>query len=189
LGCRIGRACKVGLGVVIAVDDFEMGHRSEIGRHSVFMGPITVRIGTDVHIGKSNQFTCGDAVADPSLAHMNYKRMLVLGDNSLINQDHLFDVLGLLEIGEGTWVAGFQSQFLTHGAGEMDRDIVIGQRCFIGSAARFTPGSGIGDDVIVAMSATVTKVIPDHSVVVGGLPARVLRRRTENDSFHFERDW
>jgi acetyltransferase-like isoleucine patch superfamily enzyme len=101
----------------------------------------------------------------------------------------LFDVYGLLEIGQGTWVAGFQSQFLTHGASAMNRDIIVGQRSYIGSAARFTPGSGIGDDVIVAMSATVTKVIPDHRVVIGGVPAKVLRARDESDGFRFEKQW
>jgi acetyltransferase-like isoleucine patch superfamily enzyme len=187
MGYRIGAGCRLGLGVAIAVDSFEMGDGGVIGRKTVFMGPISVRIGRNVSIGKSNQFTCGDSVADPRLAHMNYGRALILGDDSLINQDHLFDLLGRVEIGQGTWVAGFQSQFLTHGAGVMNRDITIGQRCFIGSAARFTPGSGIGDDVIVAMSATVTKVIPDHRVVVGGLPAKVLRERDEGDAFHFEK--
>jgi acetyltransferase-like isoleucine patch superfamily enzyme len=189
MGYRIDAQCKLGLGVVIAVDAFDLGAGSTIGRNTVFMGPITVRIGKNVSIGKSNQFICGNSVADPRLAHMNYSRMLILGDDSLINQDHLFDLLGRIEIGQGTWVAGFQSQFLTHGAGVMDRDIAIGQRSFIGSAARFTPGSGIGDDVIVAMSATVTKVIPESGVVVGGVPARVLRARDEGDAFRFEKTW
>jgi acetyltransferase-like isoleucine patch superfamily enzyme len=146
-------------------------------------------MGKNVYIGKSNQFIGGDSTADPDLAHMNYKRTLILGDDSLVHQDHLFDVYGLLEIGQGTWVAGFQSQFLTHGASAMNRDIIVGQRSYIGSAARFTPGSGIGDDVIVAMSATVTKVIPDHRVVIGGVPAKVLRARDESDGFRFEKQW
>jgi acetyltransferase-like isoleucine patch superfamily enzyme len=189
MGYGIGRGCRLGLGVVIAVDAFDMGEGAVIGRGTVFMGPIKVRIGKKASIGKANQFICGDSVADPRHAHMNYGRSLTLGDDSLINQGHLFDLLGRVEIGQGTWVAGFHSQFLTHGAGVMNRDIIIGQRSFIGSAARFTPGSGIGDDVIVAMSATVTKVIPDHRVVIGGVPARVLRSRDETDAFRFEKEW
>jgi len=189
MGYRIGRGCTIRLGVMIDVQSFDMGDGSHIGRKSIFMGPISVRIGKNVYVGKANQFIGGDSTADPRRAHMNYKRMLVLGDDSLVHEGHLFDVYGLVDIGKGTWVAGFQSQFLTHGASAMNRDIVIGERSYIGSAARFTPGSGVGDEVIVAMSATVTQVIPDHRVVIGGVPAKVLRQREEADQFRFEKHW
>jgi len=71
----------------------------------------------------------------------------------------------------------------------MNRDIAIGEKCFLGTALRFAPGSGVADRVIVGMGAVVTKRLPESDVIVGGLPAKVLRVRGEADVYAFERTW
>lgn len=53
-------------------------------------------------------------------------------------------------------------------------DIRIGSGCWIASGAIITGGVTIGDDVIVAAGAVVTADVPSR-VMVGGVPARVLR--------------
>jgi serine acetyltransferase len=35
----------------------------------------------------------------------------------------------------------------------------------------------------------VTKRFPDCNVVLGGLPARVIRARAQGDEHHFEKSW
>jgi acetyltransferase-like isoleucine patch superfamily enzyme len=120
---------------------------------------------------------------------MQYAREFITGRDSLINEGHLFDVLGRITLGNGSWIAGFASQFLTHGAGTMDRDIVIGDDCFLGSAVRFAPGSGIGSRVIVGMGAVVTKRLAPDNVVVGGVPAKVLKERQQQADYVFEKGW
>jgi len=189
LGYQFGERCTLGYGVVIAVDSFVAGKDVTIRRGTCFVGPIAVVLAERTFIGRFNKIECGAGAANAKVGHMNYTRRFETGSNSLINEAHLFDVVGTIVIGKGSWVAGFSSQFLTHGASVMNRNISIGEDCFIGSAVRFAPGSGVADRVIVGMGAVVTGKIADSDVIVVGLPARVLRVRDENDNYQFEKNW
>jgi acetyltransferase-like isoleucine patch superfamily enzyme len=189
MGYRLGAGVRLGWGSVIAVDRFSAGVGVTVRRGNRFVGPISIELGDHTFVGRRNRIECGDAAADAAAAHMGYSRHFVTGEHSLINEGHLFDVLGTISIGRGTWIAGFDSQFLTHGAGTMNRDIVLGDECFVGSAVRFAPGSGVGRRVIVGMAAVVTKLLPDDEVVVGGFPARVLKARSADDSYRFQKTW
>ncbi len=189
LGYRFGRGCVLGYGVELAVDSFAAGDGVIIRRHTAFVGPLEVVLGDRTFVGRFNKIECGDGAASPSVKHMKYTRRFETGADSLINEGHLFDVLGTIRIGRGSWIAGFASQFLTHGASVADRDINIGEQCFLGSAVRFAPGSGIADRVIVGMGAVVTKRLPDSNVVIGGLPARVIKVRHDSDEYGFVRTW
>lgn len=53
-------------------------------------------------------------------------------------------------------------------------DVRIGSRCFIGTKAIIMPGVTIGDEVIVAAGAVVTKDVPSHTMVAGN-PAKIIR--------------
>ena len=55
-------------------------------------------------------------------------------------------------------------------------DTVIGHDVWIGQGARILPGTQIGNGVIVGAGAVVGGKVPDYTVV-GGNPARVIRRR------------
>jgi len=51
----------------------------------------------------------------------------------------------------------------------------IGARCTLGAGAHLLPGITVGDDVVVAGSATVTRDLPDR-VTAFGTPARTMAR-------------
>lgn len=57
---------------------------------------------------------------------------------------------------------------------EFGRPITIGDNCWIGGNVTIIGGVTLGDNVVVAAGATVTKSFGDN-VVIGGVPARVLR--------------
>jgi virginiamycin A acetyltransferase len=59
-------------------------------------------------------------------------------------------------------------------------DTVIGNDVWIGAGAMMLPGARIGDGVIVGAGAVVGGEVPPY-VVVGGNPARILRRRFAPD--------
>lgn len=59
------------------------------------------------------------------------------------------------------------------------KPVIIGSDVWIGGNVTILPGVTIGNNVVVAAGAVVTKDVPDNSLV-GGVPARLIRR-LEND--------
>lgn len=64
--------------------------------------------------------------------------------------------------------------------GAFAQPVTIGDDVWIGGNAVILPGVTIGSNVVVAAGAVVTADVPD-GVVVGGVPARVLRELPEDD--------
>lgn len=57
---------------------------------------------------------------------------------------------------------------------EYGKPIVIGDNVWIGGHVMINPGVKIGDNVIVAAGAVVTKDIPNN-VMAGGVPAKIIK--------------
>lgn len=57
---------------------------------------------------------------------------------------------------------------------EYGKPVTIGNNVWIGGRAIINPGVQIGDNVVVASGAVVTKNVPDN-VVVGGNPAKIIK--------------
>lgn len=60
-------------------------------------------------------------------------------------------------------------------------DIVIGNDVWIGYEAIIMSGVTIGDGAIIGTRAVVTKDVPPYTIV-GGVPAKVIRRRFDDDT-------
>jgi acetyltransferase-like isoleucine patch superfamily enzyme len=173
LGYRIQNS-RIGFGTIIAVDEASI-ESATIGPLNLFVGPMTVQIHRGASIGNRNEFICGYWVLRDEYKNAHYRRSLEICDEALITSRHYFDLSGALILGERSWIAGIDSQFWTHGAGVRERDIKIGSDCYIGSAVRFSPGSSIGDHIVVAMGSVISGVIPESNALVGGVPAKVLK--------------
>ena len=93
----------------------------------------------------------------------------------MITSNHYFDVVGAFVLGNNSWIAGTGSQFWTHGAGVQERNITIGEHCYLGSAVRFAPGSSVGDNCIVGLGSVVTKKFNSNNAMIAGHPARIIR--------------
>ncbi|GAB4504237.1 MAG: hypothetical protein Fur0043_12300 [Anaerolineales bacterium] len=165
---------RIGFGTVIAVLAADI-ENCKIGMFNLFVGPMEVKIGQNAHIESRNTFVCGFWTLQEQYQKRLYARSLHIGANTLITSGHYFDVAGSFVLGDGSWVAGIGSQFWTHGAGAADRDIQIGRDCYLGSAVRFAPGSAVGDNTIVALGSVVTKKFTETQVMLGGVPAKILR--------------
>ena len=57
--------------------------------------------------------------------------------------------------------------------------ISIGSRVWICTGAIILPGVNIGDGAVIAAGAVVTKDVPPYTVV-GGVPAKSIRKRRED---------
>ena len=183
LGYRI-RGARIGWGTIIAVEEAVL-ESCRIGPLNLFVGPIKIYIHRGASIGNRNEFVCGYWVLRDEYRLAYYLRSLEVCEGALITSRHYFDLSGLLVLGERSWIAGVDSQFWTHGAGVTDRDIRIGSDCYLGSAVRFSPGSSIGDHVLVAMGSVVSGQIAESNALIGGVPAKVLKSNyswKENDA-------
>lgn len=168
------RDSRIGLGTIIAVDSASI-HGARIGPLNLFLGPIAVVVEPGATIGNRNEFSSGAWVTEARYAGSGYARSLHIGAGATITCRHFFDVAGSLRLGDRSWVAGLSSQFWTHGAGASERDVEIGTDCYIGSVARFAPGSSIGNNVLVAMGSVVSGPLVVDDALVGGVPAKVLK--------------
>ena len=173
LGYKI-KDSKLGFGTIIAVDHAEI-EAGKVGWGNLFIGPMSIKIGEGTSIGYRNTFSCGYWTTRPEYADVNYARKLIIGEKTLITSQHYIDVTGAFTLGTGSWIAGFASQFWTHGAGIVDRDIAIGENCYLGSAVRFAPGASTGNNILVAMGSVVTKKFELDNALLGGVPAEILK--------------
>jgi len=126
-------------------------------------------------IGFSNQFRCGDWVLDKGFVNSNYGRYFKLGNHSHIGKEHYFDATGGMEIKNNSWIGGNGSQFWTHGIGVTEREIIIGEGCYISSGVRFSPGVKIANNCLVSLGSLVTKSFTVENLLIGTAPARVIQ--------------
>ena len=56
------------------------------------------------------------------------------------------------------------------------KDVVLGERCWVGMNSVILPGVTLGDHTIVGAGSVVTKSFPDGNCVIAGNPAKILRR-------------
>jgi acetyltransferase-like isoleucine patch superfamily enzyme len=173
----------IGFGTVIAVSSAQI-EKCRIGMFNLFIGPMSVKISQGTSIGNRNTFSCGFWTTGEKYKEKKYARSLRIGVNTLITSGHYFDLAGSFELGDGSWIAGVGSQFWTHGAGVLDRDIHIGRDSYVSSAVRFSPGSAIGDNVLVALGSVVSKRFEVDCAMLGGVPAVVLK-----DNFDWKREY
>ena len=171
LGYRIHDS-HIGYGTVVDVKSCEI-FLGRIGRFCLFRGPMQLLVDQGTLIGNSNKFHCGKWTQNQAV--WSYTPGLSIGRNSKITSGHLFDVSASIVVGDRSWIAGQGSQFWTHGPGLRDKNIRIGSDCYVGSAARFSPGARIGNRVLVALGSVVVGEIADDDCVVAGVPARIIK--------------
>lgn len=63
---------------------------------------------------------------------------------------------------------------------EKGKNIVIGEKCWIGMNAVLLPGVVLGDNTIVGAGSVVTKSFPQGSCVIAGNPAQIVKTINKN---------
>lgn len=62
-------------------------------------------------------------------------------------------------------------------------DITVGNDVWIGYEALILAGVTIGDGAIIGSRAVVTKDVPPYTIV-GGIPAKLIRKRFDNETIN-----
>ena len=96
---------------------------------------------------------------------------------------NMFQVLekGHITIGKGTWIASNVSIITTnHSIRNPDehdepRDVIIGEKCWIGVNSVILPGVELGFHTVVGAGSIVTKSFTEGNCVIAGNPARKLK--------------
>lgn len=87
-----------------------------------------------------------------------------------------------IKLGRGVWIArGCAIITSNHDPEDLDahlepEDVVIGDHCWLGSNVVVMPGVVLGPHTVVGANAVVTKSFPEGHCVIGGVPAKVIRR-------------
>lgn len=111
--------------------------------------------GQNIHVGENFYMNFGCVILD--CAEVN------IGDNCMIGPQ------------VGIYTACHPIDPIERISGvEFAKPITIGDNCWIGGHATINPGVTLGDNVVVASGAVVTKSF-SNNVVIGGNPARILK--------------
>lgn len=100
-----------------------------------------------------------------------------IGKGTLISRKAIID-RGInprgVHIGEYVRVTGGVTILAHDACRALKADVYIGNNCFIGNKAIILPGVKIGNQVIVAAGAVVTKDVPSNCIVAGN-PAKIIK--------------
>ncbi|MFD1848563.1 maltose acetyltransferase domain-containing protein [Oceanobacillus bengalensis] len=124
----------------------------------------------------------GNLFIEPTF-RCDYGYNIHVGNNFYANFDCVFLDVCEIRIGDNCFIApGVHIYTATHpldpkersSGAEYAKPVQIGNDVWIGGRAVINPGVKIGNNVVIASGAVVTKDVPDN-VVVGGNPARVIK--------------
>lgn len=59
---------------------------------------------------------------------------------------------------------------------EICKPIKIGKNCWIGANSIILPGVELADNTIVASGAVVTKLFNEKNIIIGGVPAKIIKK-------------
>lgn len=162
---------------------------ASFGEGSVIAFPTAVLYGEGhIHIGRGTMIStwCTIAAGYSPDQTTTPARALVIGDRCVIGLRSGIVAHESIEIGDDVWFGqdvyvtdanhGYQDPHTPIGKqlGPHDR-VRIGSGTWIGHGAVVLPGTTIGRNVVVAAGSVVRGDVPDHAVI-GGVPARVIRR-------------
>lgn len=98
------------------------------------------------------------------------KAKIVIGDHSTLSS-HCRLITSQYQIDEWLVEAPFHDKDI-----HVDKDIIIGNHCWIANNATILAGVCItGTNVIVASGAVVTKSFNESNIVLGGVPAKIIK--------------
>ena len=178
---KTGRKVFIGCNTKVAnPGNFILGKNVTIDKHCLLDGFSSEKIilGDCVKIGAFSKLT--------STSHFSkYGKGLKMGNNSAIGDYTHFGAAGGIEIGTdvimGSYIS-FHSENhnfldkskLIREQGVTSKGIKLGNNIWVGAKVTFLDGCVVGDNSVVAAGAVVNGIFPDN-VVIGGVPAKVLK--------------
>ncbi len=113
-------------------------------------------------------------------------KCLFIGENSFIGRRNLIDVGKNITIGP-FFLSGLNCEIIgaNHkisnpykpyiSEADVDKEIVIGANCWLGSEVVVLPGSSLGNGCVVASKSLVNNIFPSF-VMLAGIPGKIIKR-------------
>lgn len=145
-----------------------------IGEGTFLQGPITFHYGSHTRIGKNTFINFNLTIQDDGPVtigdHCSFgpNVTIVTPCHPMLPQERKGIPNAQGELCHVCWAKG----------------VTIGNDCWLGANVTVCPGVTIGDGVVIGAGSVVTHDIPSHTVAAG-VPCRVLRELTEQDSLAF----
>ncbi len=171
-GCVISNKKNIVVGKNVTIDK-----RCDIDGYAINQ----LKFGNNVKIGAYSFISC--------TSHLSkYGKGIEIGNNSACGRFTEFGAAGGIEIGNdvimGSYIS-FHSENhnfsdnskLIREQGVTSQGIKIGNNVWVGAKATFLDGAVVGNNCVVAAGAVVNTIFPDN-VVIGGIPAKILKNRT-----------
>src|SRR5438105_11813709 len=116
--------------------------------------------------------------------YLNRVWQMDLGEGTVISFSARLDKTNPRGIHIGKYsVVTFGAAILTHDyVNKLNRDVRIGDNCFIGAHSIILPGVTIGDGCIIAAAAVVARDVPAGSLVAGN-PARIVEHNVRTTHY------
>lgn len=118
--------------------------------------------------------------------YTDFGKNITIGKDVFINSGCHFQDQGGIEIGDGALIGhNVVLATINHdtipGNGRKNHyaPIQLGKHVWIGSNATILPGVTVGDWAVIAAGAVVTNDVPPYTIV-GGVPAKIIKRVKEN---------
>ena len=182
LGWRIGGNVRIGPCLLNHVDGAEIGDNAIVGPFNVFRNLVRLEVGESAQIGQWNWITGARLILDagaPGVFH--------LGLQTAFTSRHYVDCTGGVYVGAYSSIGGERSTFISHSAAwstaeQTWRPIEIGEYCLLSSNIQVTPGTVIGDRIIVGMGATLAGHMTEPGLYVQPR-AELVKRDLEGSYF------
>lgn len=109
---------------------------------------------------------------------------ITIGVNSIVGNDSLLDgrrglIIGNnVNISSGVWIWTLHHDVQSPDFAVTGGETIINDRVWLCSRSTILPGVTVGEGAVVASGAVVTKDVPPFAIV-GGIPARIIGKRTD----------
>jgi acetyltransferase-like isoleucine patch superfamily enzyme len=147
-----------------------------------------IRGGDEVSLGRYSELIRlneVNSIPEPDVVNPTDPRFF-LGAGSIITTGHKIDFTDRVDIGRRTIIGGRNSSLWTHNR-QRTRPIEIGSFAYIGSEIRIAPGGSLPSRCIVGIGSVVTSELSEEEYLIAGVPAKPVKRLTEEDKFLIER--
>ena len=171
--------------LVFMVDHVDLGNGALIGAFNVLKDLKVLTLGEHAIIGHWNWISCSRVLGEAGASCV-----LHVGAHSAITSRHYIDCSGGIRVGTHTTIAGVRSTFFTHGiswqsSAQVFSPIEIGDYCLISSNVQVSPGTVVGNRIVVGMGATIAGRLLDPGLYI---QSRATLVKSDLDGEYFRRE-